>query len=170
VVSEASAGAAPDGATAEVTAPAAGEAGFDSSAELAQLRAQVGELEKKNQFLSEGFVAARRPAWTAEVQRLHPELAALVGKEGFAGIQATSRRSFLRAAEALAEAHAPSIAALKSMKEQASTAVEDARLAAADAARQEVIEAWGRPAADSISPPARDAKSEKDEIVRRLSQ
>jgi hypothetical protein len=92
------------------------DAGIDASAEVAALKAQLAEERRRNEFLTEGFVQAKRPAWRQEAERLHPELLALVGREGFDAIQATSRRAFLREAERLAEVHAPSVTALRRSK------------------------------------------------------
>ncbi len=155
---------APEGLAVET--PAEVDAGFDGSAEIAQLRAQLDAAQKRATFAEEGYAAARKPAWIQEAQRLHPELSALVGVAGLSSIEATSRRSFQRKAEELAALHGPSINALRAMKEQASSAVEEARQAAAEQARAEVISAWGKPSSDSIGPPP--APDKKAETLQRL--
>lgn len=159
---------APEGAGVD-EAPDEVAADIDNSAEVAELRAQLEEAQRKNKYLAEGFVAAKRPHWTEEAQRLHPELAALIGKEGFARIEAPSRRAFQREAERLAEVHAPAIRALKSMKESAAQTIESVRVQAVEDARAEVAAAWGRPAGDSIGAPVRTAEDEKAETLRKLA-
>ena len=145
----------PDGDAEVQQEPEIVDAGVDSTAEVAQLRAQLEEMEKRNEFLRTGFIAAKKPHWVAEQTRLNPELTTLLGKEAIAGIDADSRRSFARKVEALAEVHSPTIGRLKALREEASLSVEQIRIAATALAREEVAAAWVSPRATPFRAPGR---------------
>jgi hypothetical protein len=150
--------------------PAEVDAGIDSTVELAELRSKLEAAESRASFLEQQVVAKSKRGWVEEQARAHPELVALLGKEGLAGIEATSRRGFERKAAQLAELHAPSIEQLRSLKEQASASVEALREQAVQDARAEVAAAWGKPAGDFAGSSRLEPEDPKATLIRKLAQ
>ena len=150
--------------------PAANDPGYDPSAELAQLRAERDAERKKNEFLRRGFVEAKRPAWVKAAMRQNPELADMIGEDGFRSIEAPSGREYERRVQELA-AH-PLASAYRSRMQASKAGLEALREQAHAegfaAGREEAAAAWGRPSADMLAEPSPKPPNEKEQIIRKL--
>lgn len=111
-----------------------------------EVQARLRALEKRNQFLEGQVVAKSRKGWVEEAKRAYPDLARLIPGE-IEAIGATSRRAFLRAADAANTKYAtvlgPTLAKLEA--ERAAIAS-----GAVEVARTEVANAWGKPSSDTL--------------------
>lgn len=115
-----------------------------------QVAARIRALEKRNAFLESQNIAKSKKGWVEEAKRGCPDLARwLPGR--IEGIDASSRRAFLREAERrnleAQQIFGPTLAKLEA--DRAAIAAD-----AVAAARAEVAAAWGRPAADTLPPTA----------------
>lgn len=124
-----------------------------------EAQARLRALEKRNEFLETQLVAKSRKGWIEEAKRAYPDLARLLPGE-IESIDAASRRAFIRSADKLNTRYqtvlAPTLAKLEA--ERAAIAA-----GAVATARQEVADAWGRPAADTLPS---DAAATADALAR----
>jgi hypothetical protein len=112
--------------------------------------AKVRALEKRTQFLEGQLVAKSKKGWVEEAKRAYPDLARLLPGE-IEAIAATSRRSFMRAADATNTKYATVLGPTLAKLEAERVAIASGAVATA---REEVANAWGRPAADTLPPMA----------------
>lgn len=112
--------------------------------------AKVRALEKRTQFLEGQLVAKSKKGWVEEARRAYPDLARLLPGE-IEAITATSRRAFMRAADATNTKYATVLGPTLAKLEAERTAIANGAVATA---REEVANAWGRPAADTLPPMA----------------
>lgn len=113
-----------------------------------EVAAKLRALEKRNKFLEDRDVAKSKKGWVEEAKRVYPDLARLIPGE-IEAITATSRRAFLRAADAANTKYATALAPTLARLEAERVAI---AAGATEVAREEVANAWGRPAADTLPP------------------
>lgn len=124
--------------------------------------AKVRALEKRNAFLEGQVVAKSKKGWVEEAKRACPDLVRFFPGE-IESIDATSRRAFLRAADALNTKYATALGPTLEKLEAERRAISGNAVAVA---REEVANAWGRPAADTL-PPAAAAQQDALERTRK---
>lgn len=121
-----------------------GEYEYADPETAAKLKAQ----QKRIDFLEGQVVAKSKKGWIEEAKRACPDLARLIPGE-IEGIQASSRRAFLREAAARNTKYAAVLAPTLAKLEADRAAIAAGAVATA---REEVADAWGRPAADTLPP------------------
>lgn len=111
--------------------------------------------EKRIAFLEGQLVAKSKKGWVEEAKRAFPDLARLIPGE-IEGTQATSRRKFMQAVAAANTKYATILGPTIERLEADRAAIASGAVAVA---REEVANAWGKPAGD-ILPAAAQAQTE----------
>lgn len=95
------------------------------------------KLRKRNEYLEKQLVQTKRGQWEAEAEKFFP-----LAKHALPDIQATSRRSFLKAAKAEHDRILPHVQAYLG---EAKQVVDAEKQSATTEARAAVAESWGKP-------------------------
>lgn len=113
-----------------------------------QAKAAQRAAEKRIAFLESQLVAKSKKGWVEEAKRTFPDLARLIPGE-IEAITASSRRTFMQAANAANTKYATVLGPTLEKLEAERRAISGNAVAVA---REEVANAWGRPAADTLPP------------------